>query len=144
MCITSDTWDFFQQQKMLDDSGKYWHRHWIVCIFLFCGTVCIPGGVFHIFRNIFVWTLFLGFKRENKTSFCRRTNWYAVMYGLVRALSRLLILSFIFRIKSYREVTSEERIAYIDDTFYDSGNYDAAKYRKVVNKGRPQNGLLVK
>ena len=45
--------------------------------------------------------------------------------------------------QSYREVTSEERIAYIDDTFYDSGNYDAAKYRKVVNKGRPQNGLLV-
>lgn len=44
--------------------------------------------------------------------------------------------------KTYENVTSETRLAYIDETFYASGDYNAQKYRKVVNKKKPTNRLL--
>ena len=43
---------------------------------------------------------------------------------------------------TYKEVTSENRMYYINDTFYRSWDYDAQKYRKVVNKGKPTSRLL--
>lgn len=44
--------------------------------------------------------------------------------------------------RSYQAVTDEDRRFYIDDTFFESWNYDARKYRKNVNKGKPENGLI--
>lgn len=44
--------------------------------------------------------------------------------------------------RSYQEVTSENRINYINHTFNESWNYNEQKYRKVVNKGKPQCELL--
>lgn len=43
---------------------------------------------------------------------------------------------------SYKNVIPETRKAYIDDIFIASENYDARKYRKVVNKDKPVNALL--
>lgn len=43
---------------------------------------------------------------------------------------------------SYKNVVAETRKSYIDDTFIASENYDARKYRKVVNKDKPVNVLL--
>lgn len=44
--------------------------------------------------------------------------------------------------RSYQAVTSEYRKAYIDGTFFESWNYDPRKYRKNVNKEKPENGLI--
>lgn len=44
--------------------------------------------------------------------------------------------------QTYKEVTAENRRDYIINTFYASWDYNAQKYRKVVNKGKPVNGLL--
>lgn len=44
--------------------------------------------------------------------------------------------------RSYLDVASEGRKEYVDYTFFESWNYDARKYRKVVNKGIPENYLL--
>lgn len=44
--------------------------------------------------------------------------------------------------RSYQAVTNEDRRSYIDGTFFESWNYDARKYRKNVNKGKPENGLI--
>lgn len=44
--------------------------------------------------------------------------------------------------RSYQAVTSEDRKSYIDGTFFESWNYDARKYRKNVNKEKPENGLI--
>ena len=43
---------------------------------------------------------------------------------------------------SYLKVDSDTRKQYIDSVFNDSWNYDARKYRKVVNRHKPPNGLL--
>ena len=44
--------------------------------------------------------------------------------------------------QSYQDVTQEGRMDYITNTFFESWNYGAQKYRKVVNKGKPSSGLL--
>lgn len=44
---------------------------------------------------------------------------------------------------AYEGVTDEYRKVYLDETFYDSWSYDARKYRRVVNKGKPENSLLL-
>lgn len=43
---------------------------------------------------------------------------------------------------SYLEITNETRKGYIEEFFYNSWNYDARRYRKVVNKNKPENGLI--
>jgi hypothetical protein len=44
--------------------------------------------------------------------------------------------------REYRYIDSQSRKAYIDNTFYTSWNYGTGKMRKVVNKDKPENGLL--
>lgn len=43
---------------------------------------------------------------------------------------------------SYQSITSDTRKEYIDNKFYHSWNYNAGKYRRVVNKYKPENELL--
>lgn len=43
---------------------------------------------------------------------------------------------------AYQGVTDEGRKAYLDEVFYDSWSYDARKYRRVVNKDKPECGLI--
>lgn len=44
--------------------------------------------------------------------------------------------------REYKYVDSENRKEYIDNTFYSSWNYGPGKFRKVVNRNKPENGLL--
>ena len=44
--------------------------------------------------------------------------------------------------RTYKEITSENRMEYIYNTFNASWNYSEQKYRKVVNKDKPPCGLL--
>jgi len=44
--------------------------------------------------------------------------------------------------RSYLDVDENSRRSYIEGAFYESWNYDAKKYRKVVNKGKRCAGLL--
>ena len=44
--------------------------------------------------------------------------------------------------REYKYVDSENRKEYIDNTFYTSWNYGPGKFRKVVNRNKPENGLL--
>lgn len=43
---------------------------------------------------------------------------------------------------SYLDITNETRKDYIEEFFYNSWDYDARRYRKVVNRNKPQNGLI--
>lgn len=44
--------------------------------------------------------------------------------------------------RSYQDVSSQNRKEYIDNTFYESWNYNACKYRKVVTKGEKSVNLI--
>lgn len=44
--------------------------------------------------------------------------------------------------KTYQSITSADRVTYIDNTFKNSWGFNIQKYRKVVNKDKPSNGLL--
>ncbi len=43
---------------------------------------------------------------------------------------------------AYKGVTDENRKYYLDEVFYDSWSYDARKYRRVVNKEKPECSLI--
>lgn len=43
---------------------------------------------------------------------------------------------------AYQGVTDENRKVYLDEVFFDSWSYDARKYRRVVNKDKPECGLI--
>ncbi len=61
---------------------------------------------------------------------------------VVTALCFLMNVILYIPDQSYKKVTSESRKSYIEDTFYASADYRWQKYRKVVNKDKPANGLL--
>ena len=44
--------------------------------------------------------------------------------------------------RSYQDVDSWGRKEYIENTFYESWNYKASKYRKIVNKGAKSEELI--
>lgn len=48
---------------------------------------------------------------------------------------------FFYPDRSYLDVTNETRKDYVEEVFYNSWDYDARRYRKVVNK-KPENGLI--
>ena len=55
-----------------------------------------------------------------------------------------LVISMILYVpnRSYLDVDETGRKAYIEGTFYESWNYNAKKYRKVVNRGKGSTNLL--
>ena len=126
------------------------YRQWWMSL----GSIGIGVGmlVYFCFRGRYVYrveySVFLGiflcgiyFWNIEKGLFAERQ----IGVRLCMIISALCIMGHILLYipdQSYKEIDSEERISYIDDTFYDSWNYGADKYRKVVNKERPQNGLL--
>lgn len=60
-------------------------------------------------------------------------------------MAALLAISVILYVpnRSYLDVDENGRKAYVDGTFYESWNYNAKKYRKVVNKGKGCTNLLM-
>ena len=44
--------------------------------------------------------------------------------------------------RTYQNVIAENKKDYIEDVFFESWNYDARKYRKVINKIETQSGIL--
>ena len=44
--------------------------------------------------------------------------------------------------RTYQNVIAENKKEYLEGTFFESWNYDARKYRKVINKIESQNGIL--
>lgn len=97
---------------------------------------------FSVFLGIFLsGTYFWNLEEEKKTIF----EDLQINKRICLIITTLCVVSYstlYIPDKSYQNVTSENRVTYIDDTFYASWNYDAEKYRKVVNRERPNNGLL--
>ena len=44
--------------------------------------------------------------------------------------------------RTYQNVVAENKKEYIESVFFESWNYDARKYRKVINKIESQSGIL--
>lgn len=89
-----------------------------------------------VFVGIFLSVLY--FWKENEGDYVENRRKCVILSLLCLAMQMILYLPD----RSYQAVTSEERKSYIDDTFFESWNYDARKYRKNVNKGKPENGLI--
>jgi len=61
---------------------------------------------------------------------------------IIIALGVILQLPLYIPDRSYQDVYSDNRREYIENTFYESWNYNACKYRKNVNKGNKSENLL--
>lgn len=97
---------------------------------------------FSIFLGIFLSGIYFWNLKERKTSIFTEGKIDKRLSLIVTMLCIVPYSILYIPDQSYQKVTSENRITYIDDTFYNSWNYGAEKYRKVVNYNRPENGLI--
>ncbi len=97
---------------------------------------------FSIFLGIFLSGIYFWDLKEKKTSIFTEEKIDKRLSLIVAVLCIVPYSILYIPDQSYQKVTSENRITYVDDTFYNSWNYGAEKYRKVVNYNRPENGLI--
>lgn len=76
--------------------------------------------------------------KENQSNFVEISR----ICVILNAVCLMLQIPLYLPDRSYQDVVSENRKSYIDNVFFESWNYDARKYRKNVNKGKPENGLI--
>lgn len=81
-------------------------------------------------------------QREHAASSCQDSAY--IQKVRTNVLVVLCVGSLVLYIpdREYKYIDSQSRKEYIDNTFYTSWNYGAGKMRKVVNKDKPENGLL--
>jgi hypothetical protein len=91
--------------------------------------------------GIYFWTR-RGFGRANDSERTDQKRGLLKICAVITSLCMMIHLILYIPDRSYQEITSEGRMDYITNTFYESWNYGAQKYRKVVNKGKPPSGLL--
>lgn len=86
-------------------------------------------------------TLFYFWKKlecENKREFIE----YRRVCVIINTVCLFLQLPLYLPDRSYQDVDSWGRKEYIENTFYESWNYKASKYRKIVNKGAKSEELI--
>lgn len=91
-----------------------------------------------VFLGIFLSGIYF-WDRKNQDRETLETARICAIVGLICLLGNLLLY---VPNNTYQDVTSETRKEYIEKTFFESSEYDAQKYRKAVNKGKPVNHLL--
>ena len=98
---------------------------------------------FAIFLAIFVCGIYFWDNRNQTASstFFDETK-YSKICGIVVFVFLAGNILLYIPDRSYKDIVSENRINYINDTFNASWNYNEQKYRKVVNKDKPSSGLL--
>lgn len=62
--------------------------------------------------------------------------------AIITSICLLAEILIFYPDRSYLDVSNETRKSYIEDVFYNSWDYDARRYRKIVSKNRPENELI--
>lgn len=93
-----------------------------------------------IFLGIFLSVLYFWKRnsKDKKTYFVEMNKICAILIIVCLIIESILYIPD----RTYQENTSETRKEYIANVFNESWNYDARKYRKVVNKGNKSENLL--
>lgn len=102
---------------------------------------------FAVFLGIFICCVYF-WERQNNMS----AKFEHIYLYTIQEIKRSTIICIIICLsacylyipdQSYKKITSDERQSYINSVFYQSWDYNSRKYRRVVNKAKPQNDLLM-
>lgn len=91
--------------------------------------------------GVYFWTRCCSYG-ANETEYIQKKKGLMKICAVITSLCLMVHLVLYVPDRSYQDVTQEGRMDYITNTFFESWNYGAQKYRKVVNKGKPSSGLL--
>ena len=104
---------------------------------------CIYRIEYSVLMAVFICVLYFwsGKKKEQLEVYKDNKRVYSVCI-IISVLCLLWNISFYIPDYTYKTVTNTNRKDYIEEVFYNSWDFDARKYRRVVNKERVENGLL--
>lgn len=124
---------------------------WIFCAVSVIFAVMLEAGFFRMARviyrveyGVFICAFLTGCYFWKKVNLRFDINKKELLRISLVVMTGLLIweIPLFVRNSAYEGVVSEGRKDYLDEVFYDSWGYDARKYRRVVNRGKPENGLI--
>lgn len=95
-----------------------------------------------VFLGVFLCTIYFWKKRSLKVDPSNKNVEFCRICVIITTVVCIVMGTIYVPDRTYRYISSDQRRDYIDGTFFYSWNFDARKYRRVVNKGKPQNGLL--
>lgn len=112
---------------------------WIYIIYFFIRDRLVYRIEFAVFLGVFLCGIYFWLKtdKEDLQPEVLRKSCFVIVV-LVLAMRGIVYLPD----RTYKNVIAENKKEYVEDTFFESWNYDARKYRKVVNRIEIQNGIL--
>lgn len=112
---------------------------WIYIIYFFIRDRLVYRIEFAVFLGVFLCGIYFWLKtdKEDLQPEVLRKSCFIIVV-LVLAMRGIVYLPD----RTYKNVIAENKKEYVEDTFFESWNYDARKYRKVVNRIEIQNGIL--
>ena len=101
---------------------------------------------YSIFLGMFMCGIYFWTRREvdeaSEPEYLEKKKYLMKICTVITSLCVMAHLVLYIPDRSYQKVTPESRRDYITNTFFESWDYGAQKYRKAVNKGKPPSGLL--
>lgn len=108
---------------------------YIVCFFV--RERLVYRVEFSVFLGIFLCVLYF-WTREEELKIVTTKKGYIVIIVILFVMKGIVYLPD----RTYQDVTVGNKKEYIEDIFFESGNYDARKYRKVINKIDVRSSIL--
>lgn len=112
---------------------------WCYILYFFIRDRNVYRTEFAVFLGVFLCCIY--FWTEDKK---KNVNYVEIRKKCGVVIIALCIVKSIIYLpdRTYMNVSSEEKKNYVENIFFESWNYDARKYRKVVNKVECKSGLL--
>ena len=112
---------------------------WLYIVYFFIRDRLVYRTEFAVFLGIFLCGLYFWLKTDKENlQFVSIRKSCCMIIIIVLAMRGIVYLPD----RTYQNVIAENKKDYIEDVFFESWNYDARKYRKVINKIETQSGIL--
>lgn len=112
---------------------------WAYIVYFFIRNRLVYRTEFAVFLGVFLCGAYFWRKAEKEN---------AQLEIIKKSCCVIIIMIFMMRgiiylpDRTYQNVVAENKKEYIESVFFESWNYDARKYRKVINKIESQSGIL--
>lgn len=112
---------------------------WAYIVYFFIRNRLVYRTEFAVFLGVFLCGAYFWTKAEKEN---------AQLEIIKKSCCVIIIMIFMMRgiiylpDRTYQNVVAENKKEYIESVFFESWNYDARKYRKVINKIESQSGIL--
>lgn len=112
---------------------------WFYILYFFIRDRTVYRTEFAVFLGVFLCSMYFWIEvKEKKIDYTEIKNKCGVLIIVLCIVKGSIYLPD----RTYMNVTPYEKKSYVENIFFESWNYDARKYRKVINKIECKSGLL--